>query len=111
MGKTSHHFIPDENMSTDNSVVEMFDSISELRNKNAKKRIVFQYKLGQEIANGVRYFGREKIVDGKTTAMCVCPDCGELWRVKLHLVNSERTKSCGCKSARGRRSERDKGKI
>ena len=58
------------------------------------------YKLGEEIANGVRFFGQEKWTlnssgkGGYTSAMCICPKCGELWRVSLMNVRKGNSTSC-----------------
>lgn len=58
---------------------------------NAKKT----YRLGQEIKNGVRYFGQETTdKKGNIYAKCVCPRCGELWKVRLSNVVSGETESC-----------------
>ena len=55
------------------------------------------YKLGKEIAHGVRYFGQDlKDKYGNRTAMCICPKCGEQWRVPIAKVkNGSSTSCCG----------------
>ena len=54
------------------------------RRKTEKKQIVVSYKLGEVIANGIRYFGQEKVVKRHRTAICIC-HCGESWRVLITL--------------------------
>jgi len=61
------------------------------------------YKLGEEINNGVKYFGQEKrLQNGAMTAMCVCPVCGELWRATLKFVRNGSSKQCCGKVGRKR---------
>lgn len=54
------------------------------------------HTLGETIGdNGVRYWGQDKKdKQGDTTAMFICPACGELWRVKLAKVKEGRAKVC-----------------
>lgn len=55
------------------------------------------YKLGEIIANNVKFWGQKITHDnGHITAMCICPLCKKAWRVDLTSVRNETTKSCGC---------------
>ncbi len=69
------------------------------RRKAEKKRTVASYKLGEVIANGIRYFGQEKVVKRHRTAICIC-HCGESWRVSITKVAGGYSKSCGCNRTR-----------
>ena len=60
------------------------------------------YKLGEELANGVKYFGQEKTVKKVRTAMFVCPRCNELWRVAIAKVKIGAIASC-CGRGRGKK--------
>ena len=59
------------------------------------KKII--YKLGDEIAHGVKYFGQDSIdKQGNRTSICICPKCGEQWRVPIAKVkNGSRVTCCG----------------
>ena len=69
------------------------DNDTGILKKDTSKKV---YRLGEVIANGVKYFGQDKFIRGHTTAMCVCPKCTELWRVDLTSVRAGTSKSCGC---------------
>jgi len=99
MDGVSEHFIEDDDNDTDSSVTECLEAIGVLKKKVEKPQPALQhlYKLGEVIANGVRYFGQNKTVDNRVTSMCICPRCGETWRVLLSYVKTGRIKSCGCK--------------
>jgi len=93
----SKYFIDGEVFESDNSVAESYEALSELKKESNNELVRLQYKLGENIANGIKYFGQEKIVKKRRTAMCICPKCGELWRVGLSVVARGHSKSCGCK--------------
>ena len=75
---------------------EYFKSCEEERKSRAKSsKSLLVYRLGEEIANGVRYFGAESRTDkGEKVAKCICPVCGEAWRVVISNVKSGSVKSC-----------------
>lgn len=53
------------------------------------------YNLGEEIANGVRFWGRERVApDGTATAMMICPVCNELFRCNINKVGAGKVKRC-----------------
>jgi len=84
----------------DDYINEVFEAIGELKpkRKDGGNTVgVVQFKLGEVMANGVRYFGMETVVKGDRTAMCICPRCGELWRVCVKYIIGGKTLSCGCK--------------
>ena len=82
---------------------QMRKDIKKAANSRYNGRI--HYKLGEVIANGVRYFGQEtRVQQGQKkvlTAMCICPECGETWRVIIANVRSGNSKAC-CKSNRSK---------
>jgi len=69
------------------------------RRKTKKKRPIVSYKLGETIANDIKYFGQEKIVKGERTAVCIC-HCGKSWRVIVSRIARGVVKSCGCRCGR-----------
>ena len=77
-------------------ISDLNDHFNESRKSENVKPIYF-YKLGEVVANGVRYFGQEKTIKGSKTAMCICPECDCLWRVELRYIRGGNTKHCGCK--------------
>lgn len=78
-------------------VDEVVEAIGELAPKRSENPVTsFQFKMGEEIANSVRYWGQDRVKNGNRTAMCVCPSCGELWRTRVSNVVKGMTKSCGC---------------
>ena len=82
---------------SENDVKALQSSVEEERAKNAKTvKPVYFYRLNDEIANDVKYFGQESSVNGHKIAACICPICEELWRVDLASVRSGLAKSCGC---------------
>lgn len=88
----------------DSDIAEFMTSATEERKSKKTKeshKSSGAYKLGEVIANGVRYFGQEKAVKRNRTAMCVCPACGELWRVPVLSIEKGLTKTCGCSTNRG----------
>jgi len=80
---------------------EVLESIGELNPKKVGRATPPQYKLGQEIANGVRYWGQDKIVKDNRTSICICPACGNVWRVRVSFILSGDTKSC-CRAFAGK---------
>jgi len=62
--------------------------------KKRKTKPFPTFKLLQEVNNGVVYFGRKKVIKGHTTAMFICPKCGELWRCKISDVVAGRARQC-----------------
>jgi hypothetical protein len=73
-------------------------AMEELKDNKDKPRITTRYKynLGEEVKNGILFFGQEKTIRSRKTAMCVCPFCNELWRVDLSRIHSGKVKDCGC---------------
>ena len=56
------------------------------------------YKLGDQVANGIRWWGNvSKDKRSRTTAVFICPRCENTWRCRLSNIISGSTKSCGCK--------------
>lgn len=55
------------------------------------------YRVGDVLANGVMYFGQEKVVKKSRTALFICPRCNESWRVSISHIAQGRIKSCGCR--------------
>ncbi len=88
-------------MKEDKFTNEVLESIGELRPKKVGRSAPTQYKLGQEIANGVLFWGQVKIIKENRTAICICPVCSESWRVRLSYVLSGDAKSC-CRAFAGR---------
>ena len=76
---------------------EFIDYCSEEQKDNKKltASINTTYKLLEEIANGIKFFGQIKTINGRTTCMAVC-HCGELWRVDISSVKAGKSKGCGC---------------
>ena len=77
---------------------EFYAACSENRAKKGNTKILAkQYKLGEVIANGVRYFGVVPSKGKSKTIKAICPLCGEIWEVALHNVQTGNSKSC-CKN-------------
>lgn len=96
---TKDHFIADEQYD-DETLEDFRESARGLKKDSVKSNRITHtiYRLGQEIANSVRWFGQEKVdANGHRSAMCICPKCGNLWRVELVNVRNGNSKSCGCK--------------
>jgi hypothetical protein len=68
--------------------------IKERANNGTTKKTAKQYKLGEVIANGVRFFGVVPSRGKRTVIKAVCPICGELWEVDLYNVQSGNSQSC-----------------
>ncbi len=91
-------------MQTFEDEIEILQDISTTSREGSQpKQYPIQYKLGQEIANGIKYFGQDrqekygKLGKKQRVALCVCT-CGEAWRVVIQNVQTGNTKSCGnCK--------------
>jgi hypothetical protein len=79
---------------------EVLESIGELNPKKVGRIAPVQYKLGEEIAYDVKYWGQDKIEKENRTAMCICPVCEKLWRVRISYVLAGKSKSC-CRSMNG----------
>ena len=62
---------------------------------NAQKLMC--YRLFDEIANGVLFFGKSRTNNKKTTAEFICR-CGEAFRSELAPILSGKVKTCGCKT-------------
>lgn len=93
---TSNHFIAGEDYERED-VADINSALDEGKDKNVAKRAVPAYRLGEEIANGVKFFGQVQVNKvGQRTAMCICPTCKELWRVAINNVKRGNSKSCGC---------------
>jgi hypothetical protein len=73
---------------------ELYIAINQERIKSPKRVKPKQFKMGEEIANGVRYFGSVTNKGGKTLVKAICPTCDELWEVSLYNVQSGNSKSC-----------------
>lgn len=54
------------------------------------------YKLLEEVNNGFKYFGQEKIIKNNRTCVFICPHCDETFRANLGGIINGSTKSCGC---------------
>ena len=65
-----------------------------IRDKTNKSVIV--YKLGEVVANGIKYFGQEKGVGPRKrrTCMFICT-CGRAWRADMSSIKMGHAKSCG----------------
>lgn len=56
----------------------------------------YTYEMMQNINNNIKYFGQRKVINGTTTAMCICPHCNELWRASINNIKTGSTTNCGC---------------
>ena len=82
---------------------EFYIACSENRVKKGKTKVLAkQYKLGEVIANGVRYFGALPYKGNKIMIKAICPLCGEIWGVSLYHVQSGNSKSCCNSGTKGR---------
>lgn len=83
---------------THDSGFEISD-LSILANDNTEKRArtEWYFDLNQEVANGIRYFGKKRTAhDSKiVTAEFVC-HCGNAFRQRVTSVIDGQVKSCGC---------------
>ena len=75
---------------------EFYNAINEGRERKAKPIKSKSYKLGEEIAFGVRYFGIVGNINKGYRKMvkAICPTCSELWEVSLYNVQSGNSTSC-----------------
>ena len=83
----------------DNESSDIYEDMKDnkQKDKSVNRHEPKSYKLGEEIANGVKYFGQEGKTDkGVRTCMCICPQCNELWRVSIRHIQTGNSKSCGC---------------
>ena len=78
--------------------------------KKAKKieegtnKQIYVYKLGEEIANGVLFFGNQVQKNRSLYAKCICP-CGEAFQGKLSQIRKGITTGCGCnRNKRGKQN-------
>jgi len=86
-------------MKDDGFVDEILECIGELKKGRENTRVnPPAFKLGEVVANGVKYFGQEKVTKGIRSAMFVCPLCEELWRANFFNVIKGRISHCGCKN-------------
>lgn len=92
----------DDNLKTiDTYQDEMKEQLRVDRLKTIPQVYKYKYDLLQEVNNGVKYFGQRKVINGTTTALCICPHCNELWRVSLGNIKSGSTTNCGCVKNKG----------
>ena len=73
---------------------EFYNAVNEGRERKAKSIKSKSYKLGEEIAYGVRYFGIGTIKGDRKMVKAICPTCSELWEVSLYNVQSGNSTSC-----------------
>lgn len=83
------------------------DEVSLPKKKNSKKDIaekrataeqkLYSYKLFDEVANNVAFFGKIRKTNKTTTAEFICR-CGESFRSELPPILSGKIKTCGCKT-------------
>ena len=52
------------------------------------------YRLGQEVANGVKFWGNEKIKHGRLYADFICPYCGDKFNAGIDNIKSGNTLRC-----------------
>ena len=82
---------------------ELSKANRDIRNANFNKKPINAkkiYKLGEIINNDVKYFGQDKTVNKHRTCMCICPECGELWRVALSAIVGGHIKGCLCQNGK-----------
>ena len=58
-------------------------------------KLGYLWKLGEEVNNGIRYFGQQRKNKDSVTALFIC-HCGEAWRCRITSIVSGASKSCGC---------------
>jgi hypothetical protein len=73
---------------------ELYNAINDDREKKPKFIKSKSYKMGEEIAFGVRYFGMGAIKGDRKMVKAICPTCDSLWEVSLYNVQSGNSKSC-----------------
>jgi hypothetical protein len=73
---------------------EFYQATNEERIKRPKRIKAISYKLGEEIAYGVRYFGVGAIKGDRKMIKAICPTCEEMWEVSLYNVQSGNSTSC-----------------
>lgn len=90
-------------MAIDKDVLEMHIDILKVNKtkhiQNKTNRTITIYKLGEVVANSIKYFGQDKNVGPKKrrTSMFICP-CGRAWRADMSSIKTGQAKSCGnCK--------------
>ncbi len=85
---------------TDDPEEREYNDIIRKRNKqevinNPKLRVHNTYKLGEEVANGIKFWGQKGTNNSrKTTYMFICPNCHNLWRTTLTNVVDGKTLGC-----------------
>lgn len=84
-------------MSIDDEAYYEYIDIQKIEKEDHIQRDPDVYKLGQDVANGVRYFGQERMEKKTRKALFICPFCNETWRASIANVECGNTKSCGCK--------------
>ncbi len=77
-------------------MIEYLEAYTKERHSKPKSsKSLLVYKLGEEIANGIRYFGADsRNKKGDKIAKCICPVCGDACRVLISSVKNGSVKSC-----------------
>jgi len=65
--------------------------------KRAHVHFLFNAKLGEVVNNGIRYFGKQRMVKYVTMATFICPECNEAWECSVKDVVDGKITNCGCK--------------
>jgi len=92
----------DENIDYGESVYEDFDyndlrSLKRLKKSDKKqKEFIFTAKLGEEVKNGIRYWGKQRVVNYIHRATFICPECGNTWEASIKRILEGKTLNCGC---------------
>lgn len=94
-----------EKLDDSETYLEGLDELTKIdksKNKNEDEPskstyLALSYRLGEEINNGILFFGQVKVIKKRTTCVAIC-HCGNAWRVSIDNIKSGRTKSCGCRS-------------
>ena len=87
-------------MSIDEDVLEMHIDILRVNKtkhiQNKTNKSITIYKLGEIVANGIKYFGQDKNVGPRKrrTCMFICT-CGKAWRADMSSIKMGHAKSCG----------------
>ncbi len=55
------------------------------------------YKLGEEVANGFKWWGHVKCTDKKYTALFICPECNNVFTAQITKILDGSITSCSCK--------------